>query len=108
MNPFKHFIANMRRAKVSKEASLGPSPHALWKWLLFISLFLLLISAASGLYLFFQISQGDIFQVENSNRSSLGGLDQKKLRSTLDFYEAKAKMLEDLKAHPHDIIDPSI
>ncbi len=109
LTSIKNFFAHLFK-KRRKLPSLKTWPKMGRDWnILLLSFFLLLfLSIALNGILFLRISRGEIFLTQKAADDSGLSLDRDLLKTTLDFYENRARNFADIKAHPPASVDPSI
>ncbi len=86
----------------------GVSPNADWKVLFVCMILLLIIVSSLGTYLFVKINNGSLFTVKTQTQSVAPKINTDQLRRTLQYYDERAKTLEDIKKNKVSIPDPSL
>lgn len=87
-----------RRAE-SASVQYGRDPRADWQLVFFVFLLLNLISFIGNVYVYRQISKGEIFRLPQKEPLSLRMLDRTGLKSAVDFFDAKQKQLGDFRRY---------
>lgn len=109
MEKIKHFFKSLgKRGKKIPVRRIWPRSQRDWELLLAFFFLLLILAGIGGVFLFQDISRGEIFQVEQSAQNNTFAVDRDLLTKTIDFYQNKARNLEEITAHPKVLVDPSL
>ncbi len=98
----------MRIVRIFSRSSDGPNPSRDWVLIFFISIVIFLSFILTNVYVYFQISHGDFFKVENDSQISLDVVDRNGLDKALSNFEDRAKRFGDIKMGATTLADPSI
>lgn len=108
---FKTILSSVKQ-KISAIADYDPekleiSPHR--DWAIAVSIFFVALAtvAGAGLYLFVQISSGEIFSVKKLEDETVRNIDVGLLRQVLTEYSQKEQEIESLLEQQPRIADPS-
>lgn len=88
-----------KRRPESESAQYGRDPRADWQLAFFVFLLLNLVSLLGSVYVYRQISKGEIFRLLQKEPLSLRMLDRAGLKSAVDFFDAKQKRLENFRRY---------
>lgn len=109
MNNIKNFFQNLLKKREKKPGKrVWPRAGRDWELMLLSFLILFLLCGVGSVLLFRGISRDELFQVEIREENETSFVDSALLKKTIDFYENKARNLEEIIAHPKALLDPSI
>ena len=79
-------------------------------WGIMLSVFVLLVGASLmfSVYLFSQISRGEIFVVQFDNTGDVETIDKNLLQETISFFDNKEERFNELRDSPPSFVDPSL
>ena len=79
-------------------------------WGIMMSVFLLFVVASLifSVYLFSQISRGEIFVVQFNNTEGVETIDKNLLQETISFFDNKEERFNELRDNTPSFVDPSL
>jgi len=104
MNLFKKNIWNLNRRSLGG----GNNPETDWTIIMLSTLILSIILISIATYIFIQIDQGEIFVTGDPEGKGVEALNTTKLKETVNYYQAKAREFERIRAEGVESVDPSI
>ena len=84
------------------------NPKHAWKTIIYVFVVLNIGIIFFNGYLFLEISDGDIFKIEQDVIIKIDTIDRTLLRETLEVFDGMEMELEELKKNRPSIIDPSL
>lgn len=79
-----------------------------WSVILLVFSLLVIISLVFSIYLFSQISKGEIFIVHLEKTDGIEAIDKELLQKTLSFFEDKENRFNELRENKPIFVDPSL
>lgn len=102
LNLFKH-------ARVESEsAQFGRDARADWQVVCFVFLFFNFVAIGMSVFVYQQITKGELFLVDKKEHVSLRTVDRFELERTVSFFSEKKQRFEALKEHPLSTADPFV
>ncbi len=86
----------------------GVSPNADWKVLFVFFFIILTIVLSLGIFLFVKINNGSLFVVKTETSAVAPKINVDQLSRTIEYYDERAKNLEDIRKNKVSIPDPSL
>jgi hypothetical protein len=105
---FKKLLKGRGEAQASQGFSFGSDSYTDWQKLVIIFVIInILVLIWSG-YLFWQINQGNIFEVAPAPGAGADKSTLVNLNNTITTYDAREKHFEDLRVAPPSAADPAL
>lgn len=96
----------LKKKKKFKKGGIGVKPDLYWKYILFMTFFLILVSCAFGLYLFLKInSESAIFVTDTQGQDTIK---KERINKVLEYFSEREKKSTEILNSPSPIIDPSL
>lgn len=101
------FLEKTKQISIVIKGFYKINPHKHWVFLLYIFFTLIFFLILFSLYLLYQIKNDQIFQVKIKNISTQSLLKEDLLKSTLDTFNKKEKIGDELQNNKDTYPDPS-
>ena len=99
-------IKFLKKKRKFRKGGLGIKPDLFWKYLLYMTFTLILLSCAFGLYLFIEVNKEPIPTVMNVNKKEI--TEEERLTKALEYFSEREKKSIEILDFPSPIIDPSL
>ena len=99
-------IKFLEKKRKFRKGGLGIKPDLYWKYLLYMTFTLILLSCAFGLYLFIEVNKEPIPTVMNVNKKEI--TEEERLTKALEYFSEREKKSIEILDFPSPIIDPSL
>lgn len=96
------------RHKPSEYRTISAKAHHDWRIIIMLFAVLGVCIVAGNVMLFRKIASGEHFSTPIPIPSSRTQVSEKALQTTIDYYEAKAQKLGEIKTNPPNSSDPSL
>jgi hypothetical protein len=103
----KEIFSKLKRGP-TEYRTVSSKAHHDWKFMIIFFFLAWILIMAGSMYIFIEISRGEIFTVSALSNDKKNTLDKKVLESTVDYYESKKVKLNELKTVRSTTPDPSI
>jgi membrane associated rhomboid family serine protease len=104
---FKNFFSKMKPTRRREFRSISEKAHFDWRLILICFFVATVLSVAGSVYIFIQVSRGEIFEVVPSDINSKVTIDIELLKSEVETFDGRKSFIENLSNM--DIpLDPSI
>ncbi len=100
-------FSKLFKKKVRTQVFFGQDPRKDWEKLVILFLTINLLTIGWSAYLFWQINQGDIFEVASAPTVGADAATRDNLKNILTIYDAKEKQFEALRLAKPTTIDPT-
>lgn len=107
INYFKNILAKFKSVSDRDNSKVLSNPNTAWKVLFFSFLLVNILIGVFSFYIFYQISQENIFVVVDSGGNKVNTIDKKKLSEAILYLEEKDENYKFLLKNKPVIIDPS-
>lgn len=105
----KSFFSKSSEKKRINKIRNGFNMSKIWNIMLVSFTFAIVVIVVVSLYLFFQISSGEIFLVEQKTSVSVRTINRTLMQETIDSFDTKAREFKSLKSTSRSkVIDPSL
>lgn len=96
----------LKKKKKFKKGGTGIKPDLYWKYILFMTFFLILISCIFGLYLFLKMNSESTVSV--TDVSGQDTIKKERINKVLEYFSEREKKSTEILNSPSPIIDPSL
>ena len=99
-------IKFLKKKRKLRKGGLGIKPDLYWKYLLYMTFILILLSCAFGLYLFIEINKEPVSTVMNIDKKRM--TEKERLTKVLEYFSERKKKSVEILNSPSPIVDPSL
>ena len=99
-------IKFLKKKRKFRKGGLGIKPDLYWKYLLYMTFILILLSCAFGLYLFIEINKEPVSTVMNIDKKRM--TEKERLTKVLEYFSERKKKSVEILNSPSPIVDPSL
>ena len=99
-------IKFLKRKKKFKKGGLGIKPDLYWRYILYVTFALILLSCVFGLYLFMKINNESASPVINI--SGENSIKKERIDKVLEYFSEREKKSIEILNSPSPIVDPSL
>lgn len=99
-------IKFFKKQKKFKKGGLSTNLDIYWKYIFYITLVLIVISSAFGLYLFLKINNKSIVSIANTDIENT--IKKERVEKVLEYFSEREKKAIEILNSPSPIIDPSL
>jgi hypothetical protein len=96
----------LKKQKKFKKASLIIKPDLYWRYLIYMTFFLILVSCVFGFYLFIKINKEPILPVVSTGGEGL--IKKERINKVLEYFKERENKSIEILNSPSPIIDPSL
>jgi cell shape-determining protein MreC len=99
-------IKFLKRKKKFRKGGLGIKPDLYWRYILYVTFVLIILSFAFGFYLFMRINKEPNLSVASVNRGDL--IKKERIDKVLEYFKEREKKSAEILNSPSLIVDPSL
>jgi hypothetical protein len=99
-------IKFLKKKKKFRKGGLGIKPDLYWRYILYMTFVLILLSCVFGLYLFMKINNESISAVVNVNGEN--SIKKERIDKVLEYFKEREQKSIEILNSPSPIVDPSL